>query len=549
MAWRSELQRNFNSAKSTRLPQNFQPAIGTAETVNKGSRDILRGIARNLENNSDIAESVVLAFERNVIGSGLTLQVKTKDEEFNKTIEALFKEWSKPSNCEVSGGLSFLDVQNIIMRRLIVDGGVFVKKVSTKGSKFPFILQLVEVDELDKSVILTNNTSRCFDGIEVDMQNKPIRYHLKKYDAFGVAVSSEPVLAKDIIFLRRIRRPSQIRELSEISRASDRIASTDEYLDSVSAKERVAACFAAFITKTIPSNNGIGRGNTAATSPDGTTPLKNITPGMIQYLRPGENAFMLDPKGQASDTETFLRSEQRLLSAGMGLSYETVARDLSQVNYSSARQNLLEDKETYKGWQRFIIDHFCEEVFAEFINMLILKGLIKSPQEDVPHEWVGSGWSWIDPLKEAKADEVALASNLSTLQRICAEKGVDWKDVLIQRQKEKEFMEEIGLLVPECSNLSPKENGSIPKAVDAIDEAIAKVSLNGAQIQSLLLIVTSVVDNKLDYDAAVELIIQSFPFSIETAKIILGNPKKLEGEETTTLQAETEEAENAEPTE
>lgn len=59
------------------------------------------------------------------------------------------------------------------------------------------------------------------------------------------------------------------------------------------------------------------------------------------------------------------------------------------------------------------------------------------------------------------------------------------------------------------------------------DEPIAQVSLNGAQIQSLLSIVQSVVANTLEYEAAITLIINAFPFDEEIAKKILGNPEKL----------------------
>lgn len=456
LSWRSEMERNFNSAKSSRLPRNFKPVTGSAETTNKGSRDVLRSIARNLENNSDIAESVVAAFERNVIGSGFKLQIKTEDEDFNKKVEDIFKEWSKLSNCEITESLSFLDLQNIIMRRLVIDGGILIKKITDSKDKIPLRLQLIEVDELDKTHVVTNSTSRCYDGVETDLKNKPIKYHIKQYSAYGIPTTAISVNAKDMIYLRKIKRPSQIRELSEIARTSDRILSTDEYLDSISIKERVAACFAAFIKKATPTG-GFGRNGGTNVSSESGQPLKSITPGMIQYLKPGEDATIVSPNGQASDTEKFVRTQQRLLSAGMGLSYETVARDLSQSNYSSARQNLLEDKETYKSWQRYLIDHFCEDVFTEFINALRLKGIIPLNMIDIPHEWVGSGWSWIDPLKEAKADEVALTNNLTTLQRVCAEKGLDWKEVLEQRRKEKELLEELCLVPVEQTN--KKEEG------------------------------------------------------------------------------------------
>lgn len=56
---------------------------------------------------------------------------------------------------------------------------------------------------------------------------------------------------------------------------------------------------------------------------------------------------------------------------------------------------------------------------------------------------------------------------------------------------------------------------------------IAKVSLNGAQITSLLEIVSSVATGLLSYDSAVKLITSAFPFDEVTAKAILGNPETL----------------------
>lgn len=57
------------------------------------------------------------------------------------------------------------------------------------------------------------------------------------------------------------------------------------------------------------------------------------------------------------------------------------------------------------------------------------------------------------------------------------------------------------------------------------------MSLNGAQIQSLLLIVQSVVSNQLEYDSAITLITSAFPFDKETAKDILGDVSKLKLED------------------
>lgn len=64
------------------------------------------------------------------------------------------------------------------------------------------------------------------------------------------------------------------------------------------------------------------------------------------------------------------------------------------------------------------------------------------------------------------------------------------------------------------------------------DGTIASISLNGAQIQSLLQIVSAVANNELEYDSAVVLITSAFPFDEDTAKLILGDPSSLTSDKT-----------------
>ena len=74
--------------------------------------------------------------------------------------------------------------------------------------------------------------------------------------------------------------------------------------------------------------------------------------------------------------------------------------------------------------------------------------------------------------------------------------------------------------------VTPEVQESVEATLDG-DETISQVSLNGAQIQSLLQIVQAVVNNELEYDSAVTLIVAAFPFDEDIAKKILGNPEKL----------------------
>ena len=66
-AWRQQLEilRGYNES---------------AEVTDRFSRDVVRARARDLERNSDIAQSILHAYKRNVVGKGYTLQAKTGND-------------------------------------------------------------------------------------------------------------------------------------------------------------------------------------------------------------------------------------------------------------------------------------------------------------------------------------------------------------------------------------------------------------------------------------------------------------------------------------
>ena len=92
LAWRQELEymRSYDAGGYGRLQSNWHAQNQSAEMDDKYSRDTLRARARDLERNSDIANSILKAFKRGVVGKGINVQAKTDDEELNSQIEELF---------------------------------------------------------------------------------------------------------------------------------------------------------------------------------------------------------------------------------------------------------------------------------------------------------------------------------------------------------------------------------------------------------------------------------------------------------------------------
>ncbi len=460
IAWRQALRGFYDAGNTDRLNNGWVPVNGTAEQVDKAQRDIIRARARDLERNSDIAEAIIGPLERNVVGTGIRVQAKVlkpdgaEDDELNQQIEDIWNEWCRPRNCDITGQQSFYEMQAMAIRRLIVDGGIIFVKTYTNTGPVPFSLQAREVDDLDTSAYVSPglNRNRVIGGIEMDQYNKPVAYWLKEYSPDGFWTGkSERIEAQRVIFLWRKTRPTQIREMAPLAKTLPRIRDVNEFVEAVSVKERILACLSVFITKQNPTGT-VGRGISGGkTDNQSGYKQRTISPGMIQELQPGESVTAVTPSGQATSAKDFISTQQRLAGSGQGLSYEAVSRDMSQVNYSSARQGLLEDQRTYMMWQQFLIEHFCREVYTEFLISAVLSGQLDIPdfwqnrKKYLKHVWIAPGWSWIDPLKEVSANAKAIETSQDTLSRICAERGEDWREVLKQRAAEINLAQQLGI--------------------------------------------------------------------------------------------------------
>lgn len=454
-SWR-DASRNYDSGDNGRLNTGWTAVNATAEQTNQPYRDTIRARARDLERNSDIAEAIIGPFERNVVGTGITLQAKVKnskgedDERLNDLLEWYWKKYCRKENCDITGQQSFDEMVAMAIRRVLVDGGIIFVKCYVNGR---FCLQAREVDDLDTSYSTVPGAkgNTVINGIEVNQYRKPVAYYLKKYDPNGYWVGdSERIEASRVIYLWKKQRPTQIREISPLAKTIGRVRDVNEFVEAVSVKERILACLAVFITKLNPGR--VGRGATA--DPQSGYKPRTISPGMIQELQPGEEIQAVSPSGSGSSSKDFITTQQRLAASGQGLSYESTSRDMSQVNYSSARQGLLEDQKTYKIWQKYLIENLCQPVYEEAIIAAVLNGDVSitnffgNKDKYLAHEWIPPGWSWIDPLKEVKANETALNMGIDTLARICAEEGgTDWRDVLKQRAKEQELAKKLGLIL------------------------------------------------------------------------------------------------------
>ncbi len=434
-AWRQVLeeQRNYDAGSRGRLSYNWNAINQNAEYTDRYDRDIVRARARDLERNSDIMNSIIGPFVRNVVGKGLVLQAATPDTDLNNEIETLWRTWCQRRNCDITGTQSLTQMLRMAVRRKKVDGGILFVKRFTSGGVLPFKLQIFEVDELDASHLTPRKKkNRVIGGIEYNSYNAPVGYWIKQYDYDGLT-NTEPIYidAADVIFYFSKRRPSQLREMSDMSQTINPIRDINEFMVAVSVKQRIEACLSVFIKKQIPTT-GIGRSGVGATGPRQTYDGKTIAPGMMMEMNAGDEIQVVNPQGQATDAAAYTKLQHRIIGAGQGLSYEATSRDMSETNYSSARQSLIEDGMTYAEEDELLSD-VLTEIYETFMISAVLAGKLIIPDfwtnkdKYFRHSFIKPPKPWIDPTKEANAMRVALTSGQKTFKQSAAENGSDWQ--------------------------------------------------------------------------------------------------------------------------
>lgn len=369
----------------------------------------------------------ILAFyvyKHDTDNSGLCIEVgNVTHEEFNN----LYKVWLHLENCD------------------------YIIKRYTKDGYLPFKLQTFEVDELDNSQMLPKKKgNKVVGGIEMNEYNKPMGYWIRQYSVDGMALSNPVYVdAKDVIFLYTKHRPSQVREMSDMSPTITRIRDANEFMIAVSVKERIAACLSVFIKKQLPTT-GIGRQNGSVPGPHQDYQGKSIAPGMIKELNAGDEIQVVNPTGQATDAASYIKLQQRLVGAGQGISYEATSRDMSESNYSSTRQGIIEDDMTYAEEKEMLME-VMDEIYETFIISLWLAGELDAKDfwdnkdKYFEHAWITAPKKWIDPQKEANANKIALNTGQKTFKQIAAEQGRDWKEQIDEMAEVLEYAKDKGI--------------------------------------------------------------------------------------------------------
>ena len=159
-----------------------------------------------------------------------------------------------------------------------------------------------------------------------------------------------------------------------------------------------------------------------------------------RYLRQASLPVSVDQAASASEglarigaeAIDFLRFTAREIAAGLGVPYEVLTGDLSQVNYSSIRAGLLEFRRRVEAHQHnVLVFQLLRPIWRAFVTAEILSGRIAAPGFGRnPELWLGARWitprfDWVDPRKDVEAELAAIEGGLMSRRQAVAARGYD----------------------------------------------------------------------------------------------------------------------------
>ena len=478
------------AASRNRSNRDWRAANVSADSEIIEDLPVLVARARQMVRDDAYAASIVRAFKRNVIGRGISPSFAARGpdgkslEVFNRMADEAWFDWSSRAElADVERRRTFAQIQQWVAGELVITGEALViwsydADRAAANRLNGLVLQCVESEQLNTTII-TYNGNEVRGGVEVDHFGGAVAYHFwtrhpndhtggyydgarwktpdripdepngdeKSHINGSAAARSIRVEANRVMHIFDPERARQSRGVSRLRSVMMRLRDISQFEYAELVKARAQACIGMAI-ESEPINQqflGLEPGSgIEEQDSDGNDEL-SAQPLMVARLSPGEKIQAFAPTSPGGQFGPFMMAELRSVAAGVGLSYEQIARDFSQGTYSSQRQGMLEDRREWGPLQELIIRRFCQPVLEQFVEWSVAEGRLPAPgfaQQPTRFtyaEWMPDGWQWIDPAKEAQAAQIALDANLDTKQRLMLERGLDWREVARQRAEEKAF--------------------------------------------------------------------------------------------------------------
>jgi lambda family phage portal protein len=437
------LRRNYEGAGTGRRQQGWRRTAGDANATIGPALSALRTTARDLVRNNPYAESALATIADHTVGWGIVAKPSPKT---TRVLQA-WKAWAETTACDADGRHDFYGLQKLVMRTVVESGEVLVRRRLRRpedGLPLPLQLQVLDPDFLDTSKDTMGGagpSNRIIQGVEFDAIGRRVAYWLfPEHPGSSLATNASVRVPADLVLhVFKPLRPGQVRGPSWFAPVLLRFKDFDEFEDATLMKQKIAACLAVITSDVDGSSAALG-------TPDDTLdpPVDTLEPGAILNVPPGRTIDVVQPPA-VREYSDYARNVLRAIATGLGVTYEDLTGDYSDMPFSAARMSRLRHEARIHDWRwRILIPQFCDPVWAWFAQAAAVMGQVP---EGVRVEWTPPPIPMVDPSNEGLAEMRNVRAGLKSLPEMMRERGYDPDELVEEVAAFNQKLDDLGVVL------------------------------------------------------------------------------------------------------
>jgi lambda family phage portal protein len=379
----------WDAAKTgDRLKRWYPPSTDFSAFLNPY---LVKWRARDADRNNAWARRAINLLVDYVIGTGLKPMVSLPDLALRGRVNRMWNAWC--DTADWIGRNSFYGLQAAAFRACLVDGEVIAVVRPGPTLQIQLLASEFLARERDNGVDIGGD-------IQYNEGGQRLGYWLyKKVPSQALNPVSEFVSADRVIHLFWPEQPGFERGVSWLAPALVPLYELQTFMEASLVRARTGSLFAGFIR-----------------SADGTPFLTNaegeatFEPGSMARLRPGDEIQFSTPPDPTQGYQPFIGTQLRAIGSALGLPYELLSGDLSNVTFASGRHSLLAFQKTTDALVQMIAFQFCRPVWDWWVRIQVASGTLPEEVLTAPVRWIAPEFPTLD----------ARMSTNSTLQKIRA---------------------------------------------------------------------------------------------------------------------------------
>lgn len=435
----------YRSAQFDRSFSGWNALGSDANAEIGGQVGMIRNRSRDLGRNNPYISRAYSVLPAKLVGKGVRprLPGDIAPQVRDRTLAA-WARWVK--ECDPDHQQDLYGLQMIAVRTMIESGEAIIQFIPAPDQEIPWHIRILEPDMIDFSRHgeSTPSGNRIIHGVEFNARGQRVAYYMFEQHpgaSFLNARSTrtQRVLAQFITTLYRQERPDQVHGVPWIAPVAPLVQHLDDLMDACLKKEKIQACFAAFIQ----TNDRLrARGEAGLPALPGISRTEQIAPAMIDYLGPDESISFASPPAATNSAE-YHKMVLQAIASGLGLTYAQMTGDLQRTSYSSSRTGGLDQWSLLDQWQKLVIRPMLLTPIWEKFDQV--NGARQGRKISLEVEWDFPARDLVDPQKDGAAKDDALASGRKTFFQTCQEDGRDPQAHLEELIREREMFKEAGI--------------------------------------------------------------------------------------------------------